>query len=142
MPSVHHALAVVDVTKTIAALSPLLWWAAYLFTITLASVSLPVQCRCGDQIPGPRALIVAVDEVRPVVTLAAWALHEQTERSQAGDMPTTLDAGLAAIAIVMIAAALPQLPRPRSPQARMRRLLGRANPPQSPPPRFLLVASA
>jgi hypothetical protein len=130
------------VTKIVAALSPLLWWAAYLFTITLASVSLPVQCRCGDQIPGPRALIVAVDEVRPTATFAVSTLHEQTERSQAGDLPTILDAGLAAIAIVMISGALPQLPRPRSPQARVRRLLGRANPPQSPPPRFLLIPVA
>jgi hypothetical protein len=130
---------VVDVTKIVAALTPLLWWAVYLSTIGLASLSLPVQCRCGDQLPGPRALIVAVDEVRPVVTVTA---HDAAASPQAGEMPTTLEAGLAAIAIPLLAGTLLLVPRPSSPLARVRHLIGRTSPPQSPPPRFLLSPSA
>lgn len=126
-------------TKIIAAITPLLWWAAYVSTIGLASFSLPVQCRCGDQLPGPRALIVAIGEVRPVETITS---HEETVTPQTGELPTTLVAGLAAIAIPLIAGALLLIPRPRSPLATVRHLIGRTSPPQSPPPRLLLSPPA
>jgi hypothetical protein len=127
------------VTKIIAALTPFLWWVAYISTIGLASFSLPVQCRCGDQLPGPRALIVAIDEVQPAATATT---HEETASPQAGEMPTTLEAGLAAIAIPLIAGALLLIPRPHSPLPTIRRLIGRTSPPHSPPPRLLLSPSA
>jgi hypothetical protein len=130
---------VVDVTKIVAALTPLLWWAAYISTIGLASFALPVQCRCGDQLPGPRALIVAIDEVQPAATEAT---HEDTVSPRAGEMPTTLEAGLAAIVIPLIAGALLLIPRPTSPLPTVRRLIGRTSPPHFPPPRLLLSPSA
>jgi hypothetical protein len=101
-----------------------------------------VTCRCGDQVPGPSALVVAADRIQtldPAIDYGGLrstpAGHEQEEQPQLTEMPTTLEFGLAAIALAVVIGTSLSLPRPAAPIGVVRSLLGRRTPPWTPPPR-------
>jgi hypothetical protein len=133
-------------TKPLSAVLHTAWWVVYLGTIALASLSLPVQCRCGDHVPGPHALLIAVDRVSPLVTLRGAETTEtaaavsglgQLAGARVGEMPTRLEFGFSAIAFAMAGGLFPLIPHSRSPRiATSRCRLGRAIPPHTPPPRY------
>jgi hypothetical protein len=136
-------------TKPLSVVLHAAWWIVYLGTVALASLLLPVQCRCGDHLPGPHALLVAVDQVAPLVRLPGPGASEtgasasglgQLASTRAGETPTSLEVGISAIAFAMAGGFLLLIPRLRSPRiAVSRSRLGRAIPPHAPPPRYAAV---
>src|SRR5690349_11236459 len=127
----------------IAALLRISWSVAYVMLITLAALAMPVTCYCGDQAPGPRALVVAADRIQsldPMIDLGRFLptspTHEEQERPQLREMPTTLELGVGAIALTVIVGIGLALPRPAAPTGIARFLLGLRTPPITPPPRF------
>jgi hypothetical protein len=132
----------------ITALFRIGWVASYVTLITLAVFALPVTCYCGDQVPGPRALMVAADRIQtpePTVDSSTFLptspSHQEQERPHLREMPTTLELGLGAIALTVIVGVGLVLPRPATPTGIIRFLLGLRTPPTTPPPRFMSLAA-
>lgn len=123
------------------------WVAAYVTLITLAVFALPVTCYCGDQVPGPHALVVAADRAQALdptfdygALLSPQDVHNLDEQPHVREMPTTFEIGLGAIAVISIIGAALTLPRPAAPIGIVRFLFGFLCAPTTPPPRFSPIA--
>jgi hypothetical protein len=133
----------IDAMRILSSILHSLWWTTSIVVVALASLSLPVQCRCGDRTPGPHALIVVADRFAPAVKHIVGrdgpvaAVPEGRDSPGVSEMPTRLDWGLGTAAVAVLVGALLLLPRQHAPLAVVRILFGRTLPPHAPPPRRL-----
>jgi hypothetical protein len=121
--------------------------AGNLALIMLASFAMPVTCRCGDQVPGAHALVVAinrVDGLQAATTSTETSprteqdllAHQQDEQPFLSDMPTIPDHGLAAINTPSETDVSPSFPLGAPDIGDKRPIRDRVESPTTPPPQM------